>query len=347
MTGLRLAVLAAALTGSLCTAPGPVAAQSKLPWKDANPLEGVSGNRKAQPRKAERTAAPASALPAAPASAAEATTEVVPVPDERPVQPGDRNASDMPAGDIPVPDARPPVPAPSASQAKVPASPESGAPATEPPPQVQVPAEAPNSPEKLKSRLPAISPETSVLAAAAVKDAELCEAELARRGAEFTVGDSISEGQCGVLRPVSVTKLSSGVKVSPRTQLLCRSALALDDWMKNSVVPAVRSDLPTETLAEFRHASTYVCRPRASETAISEHARGSAIDIAAFVFASGKEIGVEAQTPDSSEARFQADVRAGACGPFTTVLGPGTDADHATHFHLDIAARRGGSTYCR
>jgi len=90
-----------------------------------------------------------------------------------------------------------------------------------------------------------------------------------------------------------------------------------------------------------------VCRPRASEKGISEHARGSAIDIASFVFDKGEEIGVATKPAGSPEAKFQDSIRAAACGPFKTVLGPGTDSDHDTHFHLDIAARNNGATYCK
>jgi hypothetical protein len=205
----------------------------------------------------------------------------------------------------------------------------------------------PPTTETLKENEPAVTPEASVLAAAAVADAVACEAELAERGVVFTVEPSISEGSCGVLRPVNVERLSSGVEVSPDTQLLCRGALALDRWMSRSVVPAAEAHLDGRELTEFRHQSTYVCRTRASESGISEHARGSAVDIGSFVFADGSAIPVEAQESGSAEALFQRAVRDGACGPFSTVLGPGTDPDHATHFHLDIAARRNNATYCR
>ncbi|NDW07005.1 hypothetical protein GTK09_21555 [Jiella sp. 40Bstr34] len=50
---------------------------------------------------------------------------------------------------------------------------------------------------------------------------------------------------------------------------------------------------------------------------------------------------------DQREKEFLDAVRSAACGPFKTVLGPGTDADHATHFHFDMAARRNGATYCK
>ena len=30
-----------------------------------------------------------------------------------------------------------------------------------------------------------------------------------------------------------------------------------------------------------------------------------------------------------------------------TVLGPGSDADHALHFHFDLEPRRNGGTFCQ
>ena len=36
-------------------------------------------------------------------------------------------------------------------------------------------------------------------------------------------------------------------------------------------------------------------------------------------------------------------IRSDACDRFTTVLGPGYNADHADHFHLDLMSRRGRS----
>ncbi|MDE0922737.1 extensin family protein [Aurantimonas coralicida] len=203
------------------------------------------------------------------------------------------------------------------------------------------------TPTELRDRDPAITPEAAVAAAAAIADARICEDELTRRGVTFTVGDSISEGDCGVLRPVDLDRLSSGVTIAQPTQLLCRSALALDIWVASSVVPAAKTQFPGDAVTAFRHASTYVCRSRSSGSRISEHARGSAVDVADFGFASGRRLGVEKQAEGSPEQAFQRQIRVGACGPFKTVLGPGTDADHATHFHLDIAARRNGATYCK
>ncbi len=39
-------------------------------------------------------------------------------------------------------------------------------------------------------------------------------------------------------------------------------------------------------------------------------------------------------------------VRADACGYFSTVLGPGYDRDHKDHFHFDLRTRKSGYRHC-
>ena len=58
-------------------------------------------------------------------------------------------------------------------------------------------------------------------------------------------------------------------------------------------------------------------------------------------------INAESRAKDPKEAEFMLSVRLAACGPFKTVLGPGSDADHATHFHFDLQPRRSGSLFCQ
>ena len=83
---------------------------------------------------------------------------------------------------------------------------------------------------------------------------------------------------------------------------------------------------------------------------LSEHARGNAIDISAFKIEGRGWIEVGG-IHFGAEQRFLKAIRASACGPFTTVLGPGSDAYHSDHFHLDLAERnkRGKSRglYCK
>jgi len=39
-------------------------------------------------------------------------------------------------------------------------------------------------------------------------------------------------------------------------------------------------------------------------------------------------------------------VRGDSCKYFSTVLGPGSNAEHWNHFHFDLRSRKGGRQYC-
>jgi hypothetical protein len=47
------------------------------------------------------------------------------------------------------------------------------------------------------------------------------------------------------------------------------------------------------------------------------------------------------------EANFLGAVRSRACDFFRTVLGPGSDAAHANHLHLDERQRNAGHRLCQ
>jgi hypothetical protein len=94
----------------------------------------------------------------------------------------------------------------------------------------------------------------------------------------------------------------------------------------------------------------YECRARNRQPGakLSSHGQGNAADIAMLTLWGGLKITVE--KPEGPEAiRFIAALRASACGVFSTVLGPGSDAAHANHLHVDIEARGrdGRSKFCQ
>jgi hypothetical protein len=100
---------------------------------------------------------------------------------------------------------------------------------------------------------------------------------------------------------------------------------------------------------KFRQTGGYECRGRNRDpkAPLSEHGRSNALDIGGFE----RITGVVVQVSDKGEAElgFLNDIRTAACGPFSTVLGPGVAA-HEEHFHFDLAKRgkKGRySTYCR
>ena len=73
---------------------------------------------------------------------------------------------------------------------------------------------------------------------------------------------------------------------------------------------------------------------RASAGKISAHATGLAIDVSA-IEVGDRWISVKPDGDRRITAAIEALRRAG-CGRFTTVLGPGSDAAHVDHIHVDI-----------
>ena len=202
-------------------------------------------------------------------------------------------------------------------------------------------AEAPENADKLPS-----------IAAPKADEAALasCEAELRKLGAVFDRQDSIrGENGCGIAAPYSIEQIVPGVSLSPASQLRCQTALALARWMDGVVVPATEALPDAVSLARLNHGSTYVCRRRNNSAAgkMSEHAIGNAIDIMSFEFRDRDPIPVSPRAGDGTvEEAFQRAVRGGACLHFTTVLGPGSNASHADHLHLDIIKRKRGYRLC-
>lgn len=149
---------------------------------------------------------------------------------------------------------------------------------------------------------------------------------------------------CGLDEGVSVISVA-GVALSQPASIDCATARALKDWVEGGVKPAVGRK--GGGVAALQVAASYSCRPRNNQKGakISEHGRGRAVDIAAIVLADGTAVTVAKGWGTKSAGKTLASMRKAACGPFNTVLGPGSDPFHGDHFHLDTAHGRG--PYCR
>lgn len=150
---------------------------------------------------------------------------------------------------------------------------------------------------------------------------------------------------CGVAQPVSVSMVA-GVGLSQAATMDCGTARALESWVLNSVGPAF-SKL-NGGIRRLQVAAHYSCRTRNNRPGakISEHGRGRAIDISAFQLNDGTTITVLSHWNDRRFGPVLKRLNKGACGPFGTVLGPGSDGHHRDHLHMDTARYRSG-TYCR
>lgn len=148
---------------------------------------------------------------------------------------------------------------------------------------------------------------------------------------------------CGLVDGVEVTSVG-GVQLSTPAQIDCPTAQALNNWVQGALVPAVGS--AGGGVARLEIAASYVCRPRNNQRGnkISEHGRGRAVDISAITLENGQKISVLDDWGRGKGGRILKSIRKAACGPFTTVLGPGSDPHHRDHLHLDTA--RGNRLYC-
>jgi hypothetical protein len=177
-------------------------------------------------------------------------------------------------------------------------------------------------------------------------DEAACRARLNALGVRFEERPPESSASgCALPYPITVKTLGKGVELTPDALMNCNLAEAAARFAADVIAPAAKS-IYDEELKSVSQVSGYVCRPRHGTDKLSEHAFGNALDIAHFSLSKGTEIDVE-PAPDEKAAKFIADIRKAACGPFKTVLGPGSDADHARHLHLDLAPRKHGGTFCQ
>ena len=174
-----------------------------------------------------------------------------------------------------------------------------------------------------------------------------CRERLKALGAEFS--DRPPERDtalgCSVPYPLTLRKAGGSIEITPAAELNCAMAETLSRFLIDVVSPAAQAELGAAPIS-VAQASGYVCRPRNGSTKLSEHGFGNALDIASLTLADNTVVEVDGARPEK-QARLLDRVRQAACGPFKTVLGPGSDADHAKHLHLDLAPRRNGGTFCQ
>ncbi len=158
-------------------------------------------------------------------------------------------------------------------------------------------------------------------------------------------------GVCGMEYPFKVAAFNNGeVGLKSKVTLACPIIPRIDTWLDEIVKPAALMYFGVP-LADIK-AGSYSCRPRNHRrgSKLSEHSFGNALDVMAFVLADGREITIVKGWKGSPvEQEFLREAFVGACRYFTTVLGPGSDALHYDHFHIDLARHnaRGDRRVCK
>jgi hypothetical protein len=171
---------------------------------------------------------------------------------------------------------------------------------------------------------------------------EECLAALRTSNVEFeTVATPVSNGTCQVDMPVRLLAVSTPrgrVMLPDKPTLNCRFARQFALWLSDAGAAVVAAQMNT-TLAKVSTGPGYECRGRNGDTTakLSEHAYGNAVDITTLATADGRTIRIsDALVTTSPAFQLLRGLRTTACGYFTTVLGPGANAAHASHFHFDM-----------
>jgi hypothetical protein len=181
-----------------------------------------------------------------------------------------------------------------------------------------------------------------------------CGADLPLRVSGFTMDNMDVTASAPSLSNIGLRNPASGfvTKLNQESTMNCPMYSAVDRWLEQVVQPASMARFG-QPVVELRIMGTYSCRRmnngRASAR-MSEHSFANAMDVGGFRLADGSIITVlKGWKGGQEEQNFLREVHSGACNNFATVLGPGADAFHYDHFHLDLArhGRGGNRSICR
>ena len=168
-----------------------------------------------------------------------------------------------------------------------------------------------------------------------------CLADLSARGVAYRPIDmgEPKDPRCVVPTPVRVTAIA--VPLSRPAAMSCFLADRLDAFERGALQKLARDDLGA-SVVRIDHFGAYSCRPNTSRhDQLSEHAYGLAIDISGFRLSDGQTVSVQRDWSRSGpKSSFLHHVARAACGYFSVVLTPDSNADHFNHFHLDLGPNR-------
>jgi hypothetical protein len=135
------------------------------------------------------------------------------------------------------------------------------------------------------------------------------------------------------------------IRLPDEPVLACRFVEHVGGWVGDLMAPLIAGRLATEIDA-VRTGPGYECRTRnrAEGGKLSAHAIGLALDISSIELSNGAVLAIKPNGDERVRTIINT-LRTAACGWFTTVLGPGSDAAHAEHLHVDISAHGASDQY--
>lgn len=182
---------------------------------------------------------------------------------------------------------------------------------------------------------------------------QACLDSLAAAGIEFEAAATppAANPTCTVAAPVRLKAIKvlsrppAVIRLPDEPLLSCKFVERFGHWLGDLAGPLIAGRLNIDAKA-VRTGPGYECRNRnrAENGKLSAHAQGLAVDITSFELANGRMVTVKPSGDERARATVDA-LRTAACGWFTTVLGPGSDAEHAEHMHVDILPHGSSDRY--
>jgi hypothetical protein len=183
---------------------------------------------------------------------------------------------------------------------------------------------------------------------AAVPPPSDCQLRLTPDLAVIQALPPIRSGHCAAEDVVRVDAIVAHegrrIAITPPATLRCPMAETVIHWVRDELT-AIAAEFGAP-LKFLMIGTSYECRSRNRVTGakLSEHGRANAIDVRGFTLSDGTVV----QLTDPAMKKEKVYIlREAACDRFTTVLGPGSDAFHDNHVHLDIVERRGDYRICQ
>lgn len=167
-----------------------------------------------------------------------------------------------------------------------------------------------------------------------------CLARLAAQQVGYRPLDSVTApaSRCRVDTAVRVSRVEA--RLNHPAVMSCALASRLDEFERAVVQPLATAELGRRVV-RINHLGSFSCRGINGRFRLSQHALGRAIDIAGFRLSDGTTVSVERDWAEPGPKRlFLRHLARRACGYFSVVLTPDSDADHYNHLHLDIGPER-------
>lgn len=219
-----------------------------------------------------------------------------------------------------------------------------------PEPAIDVPAVKPKPNIPAASVPPKFVP-PRLVAPLSTPDAAACYAALSKLDVTFSPNASYEQnGSCTVINPVQLKAYKvngTNIELPDHPVLNCAFALQLIKFIRDSAHPTISTKTSSQ-IAKLYTGPGFICRGRNDDVSakLSEHASGNAVDIERIQLADGRIVFVkDAISSNTNDYDVLTTIRHAACTYFTTVLGPGANAAHASHFHFDLGQHGKSGTY--